>query len=392
MTKTAVCITPDGRRHFRLRSLYLGAALLAFSGCASQLERVPAYSDNQAAIGRKDVRQPEPVIGQTRQPVGAYRAEALSGDYAGYPGVSAFIEHMVQKHGFERAYLNGLFSSAKRKQWTLDYLAKSDQGLKGPPSKGGWSRYRAKFLDDRHIGSGVDFWQKHQGALQRASRQYGVEPEYILGIMAVETTFGSFVGSHRVLDALTTLAFDYQRRGDYFRDELEKFLLMSRNEGMDPAKPVGSFAGAMGFGQFMPSSFLEWAVDFNGDGKRDLWEPEDSIGSVANYFASHGWQSGQPVVADIRGNSAIAAQLEPGLDKTYAISRLQQMGIAPSVDCACDVELRLLRLRHSAQDEYLLGYPNFYVITRYNHSTHYAMAVHELAQAIKARYLQRQRT
>ncbi len=377
------CFKLSPRRH----SLLLLAILLG--GCAGQPEK---REDNFTRV-RTPTVQPAPQQSRTAAPdlrpftgVGPYRAASLSGDYAGYPALSQFIEQMVQKHGFSREYLNGLFSHAKRKQWTLDYLTKSDQSLKSKPSKGGWTRYRAQFLDDRHIGGGVAFWQKYQSALRRASRQYGVPAEYILGIMAVETTFGGFVGNHRVIDALTTLGFDYQRRGDYFRSELENFLVMTRSEGIDPAKPVGSFAGAMGLGQFMPSSFLQWAVDFNGDGHRDLWDPEDVIGSVANYFAQHGWQIGQPVVSPTRGNYAGADDLEPGIDQQYSLSALNQAGIEPVDGCRCDYPLRLLLLRHQNNDEYLLGHPNFYVITRYNHSTHYAMAVHELAQAIKSGY------
>jgi membrane-bound lytic murein transglycosylase B len=363
-------------------------ALLLFFGCASQPEKT-----NNANWAKSPTHQNPPQQARTANPdlrplaaVGAYRAETVNGDYAGYPALQQFIAQMVEKHGFQREYLNGVFSQARRKQWTLDYLAKSDQSLKGKPAKGGWTRYRAQFLDERHINSGVSFWRQHQAALQRASQQYGVPEEYILGIMAVETTFGGFVGNHRVIDALTTLAFDYQRRGEYFRSELENFLVMTRSEAMDPGKPVGSFAGAMGLGQFMPSSFLQWAVDFNGDGRRDLWNPEDVIGSVANYFAQHGWQSGQPVVSSIRGNLAAATTLEPGIDSQYPLDRLKQLGISPEDNCRCDYPLRLLLLRHQNNDQYLLGHGNFYAITRYNHSTHYAMAVHELAQAIKGAY------
>lgn len=375
---------------FFLKPIYcLSLVLLILcSGCANHAETPPTQPRSAAPTQQlppRQVRSATPALRPLAN-VGAYSAESVSGDYTGYQDLNRFIEFMGQKHGFDRLYLNGLFSQAKRKQWTLDYLTKSDQSLKAQPGKGSWSRYRAKFLDDRHINSGVAFWQTHQNALQRASQQYGVPAEYILGIMAVETTFGSFVGSHRVIDALTTLAFDYRRRGDYFRAELENFLIMARNERMDPAKPVGSFAGAMGIGQFMPSSFLEWAVDFNGDGHRDLWDPVDSIGSVANYFAQHGWQPGQPVVSPIQGTPR-ANRLEPGLDRIYSIKSLTESGLSPTIACNCDAPLRLLWLRHNHGDEYRVGYPNFYVITRYNQSTHYAMAVHELAQAIKNAYL-----
>lgn len=329
---------------------------------------------------------PQPIV-TAPAPIGFYFAPTVSGDYAGYPALNQFIERMVAEHGFSREYLNGLFSQAKRKQWTLDYFAKSDKNLHAPPGQGSWSRYRSQFLDAKHIDTGIRFWHRYRQALERADREYGVAPEYILGIMAVETTFGGFVGNHRVLDALTTLAFDFKRRGDYFRSELENYLLMARNEGLDPGKPVGSFAGAMGLGQFMPSSFLQWAVDFNGDGRRDLWHPEDSIGSVARYFAEHGWQSGQPVVSLTRGGLSGGDDLETGLQTRYTLADLLKAELGPVESCRCDYPLQLLLLRHTQHDEYRLGHPNFYVITRYNQSTHYAMAVHELAQAIKSGYL-----
>ncbi|MDT4330635.1 lytic murein transglycosylase B [Methylomonas sp. MED-D] len=376
---------PNSPRANKIAAVLLIALL---DGCSSQ----PISKNAPSERAYSPTRQAPPERGRTATPdlrplaePGNYRASSVSGDYAGYPALGRFIDDISQKHGFHREYLYGLFSQAKRKQWTLDYLAKSDQAMKGKPAKGGWSRYRAQFLDARHIDAGVAFWQKYRSSLQRASREYGVPAEYILGILAVETTFGGFVGNHRVIDALTTLAFDYQRRGEYFRGELENFLVMTRAEGVDPGKPVGSFAGAMGLGQFMPSSFLQWAVDFNGDGRRDLWNPEDAIGSVAHYFAEHGWQAGQPVVSAASGQPA--ADLETGFDSRYSLDKLTDAGLKPAESCSCDYPLSLLLLRHHDRDEYRLGHPNFYVITRYNHSTHYAMAVHELAQAIKSGYL-----
>lgn len=190
-----------------------------------------------------------------------------------------------------------------------------------------------------------------------------------------------------MLDALTTLAFDYPRRGDYFRGELEKFLVMARNERIDPARPVGSYAGAMGLGQFMPSSFLSWAVDFDGDGHRDLWQADDAIGSIANYFAEHGWRRGEPVVTAATATEANVQNLESGYDSDYALATLMAKGIRPAAPVAEESSVSLLRLRADRGDEYWLGHKNFYVITRYNHSTHYAMGVHQLAQAIKRRYL-----
>jgi membrane-bound lytic murein transglycosylase B len=315
--------------------------------------------------------------------VGGYRANQISGDFAGYARLEQFVDRMVQEHGFDRAYLYGLFSQAKRKDWTLNYFAQSDKSIKRPAAQGSWTRYRGKFLDERRIGSGAEFARRHQAALQRATRMYGVPAEYILGIMAVETNFGSNLGSHRVLDALTTLGFDYVRRGPFFRDELQHFLLMAREEGIDPARPKGSFAGAMGLGQFMPSSFRRWAVDFNGDGHRDLWNPEDAIGSIANYFAQHGWQPGKPVVDPLVAKGPVV--LETGFSTRYTPSTLVKAGLRPTTPVKVNEQVSLLQLRHQQYDQYLIGHPNFYTITRYNHSTHYAMAVHELAQAIKGR-------
>ena len=205
--------------------------------------------------------------------------------------------------------------------------------------------------------------------------------------IGVETEYGSNVGSHRVIDALTTLAFDLPRRATYFKSELESFLLMMRDERIDPAQPVGSFAGAMGLGQFMPSSFLRWAVDFNGDGLRDLWNPVDAIGSIANYFVQHGWHRGEEVVTRAAANGARAHSLESGFDTHYSLRTLGQHGIYPARPFRSGDPVQLLRLSAYNGNEYWLGHQNFYVITRYNHSTYYAMAVHQLAQAVKKRYL-----
>lgn len=361
-------------------AVLLTAGLAACSTLSSQNDQ-PTASSAASRPSRAATSNTSSL--SARRCVGPYHAKQITGDFAGYAKLQQFIDQMVQQHGFEREYLMGLFSQAHRKTWTLDYLAKSDKTIKGKPGIGGWTRYRAQFLDERHIAAGVDFARRHRDALQRATRQYGVPEEYILGIMAVETTFGSYMGNHRVLDALTTLGFDYARRGEYFRSELESFLLMARAEGLDPAKPKGSFAGAMGLGQFMPSSFLQWAVDFNGDGRRDLWDPEDAIGSIANYFAQHGWQAGQPVTTPLQPKRAV--DLEAGIETQYTLGVLQQAGLQPAAPCSSKGPLCLVQLRYLNRDQYLIGHPNFYTITRYNHSTHYAMAVHELAQAIKQR-------
>ena len=356
--------------------LYLasGLVLLLLAGCAQTQIQAPVRAGQR---GESILTNAGPA------PVGNYRAQSLSGDYAGYSELEQFIEQMVASHGFQRDYLYGLFSQAERQDWTLNYLAKSDKSLKSKPRAGAWTRYRAKFLDDFHITKGVEFARQHHSTLQRASRQYHVPEEYILAILAVETKFGGYLGTHRTIDALTTLSFDYPRRSAFYKDELEAFLVMSRTEGIDPSEPVGSFAGAMGLGQFMPSSFLRYAVDFDNDGRRDLWNPDDAIGSIANYFAQHGWTPGQPVVVPLADSAPIA--LEPGISSHYSLEEIIRSGGKPRQTCNTSEPVNLLRLRHSSYDQYLIGCPNFYTITRYNNSVHYAMAIHELAQAYKDR-------
>jgi membrane-bound lytic murein transglycosylase B len=261
---------------------------------------------------------------------------------------------MVLEHNFSENYLNSLFSRAER----LDYVIRLENpppslGPKSKPSPGGWTRYRKQFLTEAHINNGVDFWNSNEDAIQKASVTYGVDPEYIVAIIGVETFFGRNVGKTRTFDALTTLAFDTQRRAKFFTSELENFLLMTREEGYEPRKPVGSWAGAMGLGQFMPSSFRSLAVDFNDDGHRNLWDQQDAIGSVAHYFSINGWQNNRPVAEQTKGY---------GGESIIELSAIN--GI-----------------------EYWHVHPNFKVIKKYNNSDKYAMAVHQLAQAIKQRRL-----
>jgi membrane-bound lytic murein transglycosylase B len=355
--------------------------LLLLTGCSSH--KPPA------SVSKPPLIPPQPLV-DTRPPSrsslpGYYSAPSVSGDFAGYRQLDEFIARMEYTHGFPRSYLNGLFSQARRKQWTLDYMNSQGAPTKALPRPGAWAKYRAQFLDNLHIDSGVAFWRQHARSLQRAQERYGIPPEYILGIMGVETIYGRNLGKDRVLDALTTLAFDYPRRGAYFMEELEKYLVMVQREDVDPLQLKGSFAGAMGLGQFMPSSFLQWAVDHNGDGKRDLWNPEDAVGSIANYFREHGWHPSEEVVTPALVSGPV--DLPVGYDKQYSLSELAAVGIQPEGIVPAGQKPSLLLLRGNNSDSYWLGLHNFFVITRYNHSTHYAMAVYELGQAIKRRYL-----
>jgi membrane-bound lytic murein transglycosylase B len=362
------------------RTLALTVGILLEASCSHTPRKPPPRSTTPQAAPAIPEPQSQRGFGDAG---GHYSARYLTGDYSGYPALERFIDKMVSEHGYSRDYLYGLFSQARRKQWTLDYLGREPKPT-AAPRPGAWTRYRAQFLTEKHIATGAAFWSRHAQTLRRAQAKYGVTPEHIMGIMGVETIYGGNVGNHRIIDALTTLAMDYPRRADYFAGELENFLVMAQGEGLDPSRPVGSYAGAMGLGQFMPSSFLKFAVDFDGDGCKDLWNPVDAIGSIANYFAGHGWRKGQPVASPAVVEGSVHG-LEFGLDRLYALADLAGYGIRPSIYFPAD-KVRLLRLNAAAGEEYWIGYENFYVITRYNHSTHYAMAVHQLAEAVKQRY------
>jgi len=208
----------------------------------------------------------------------------------------------------------------------------------------------------------------------------------VVAIIGVETRYGGYMGKHRIVDALATLAFDFPRRSEFFTDELAAFLVMARDEGFDPFGPSGSYAGAMGYGQFMPSSFHKWAVDFDGDGRRDLWNPVDAIGSVANYFASHGWRTGEPVTLRARVSGSAASAMKTGYDTSYSLDVLSGRGISPAGSVQGDDEVSLIQLDAVGGYQYWLGLDNFYVITRYNHSSYYAMAVHQLAESVRSRH------
>lgn len=318
---------------------------------------------------------------------GAYARPAagsliLRGDYANYPAAQAFVDRMVAE-GFERSQVVDWLSRAQRQQWIIDFVNQPEAKPSTTPT-GAWTRYRAKFLTESNITKGASFWSRYERELTRAQEQYGVPAEYVVAIIGVETNWGGYMGKHRVMDALATLAFDFPRRSDYFTDELAAYLKMTRDEGMDPFQPKGSYAGAMGYGQFMPSSYLRWAVEFDGDGRRDLWNPVDAIGSVANYFASHGWRRGEPVT--LRTDASGPTHLKTGFDTRYSPDTLAKAGFQPQGGVPRGEEVSLIRLDATSGYQYWLGLNNFYVITRYNHSSYYAMAVHQLAQAIRARH------
>ncbi|MCB2262767.1 MAG: lytic murein transglycosylase B [Candidatus Thiosymbion ectosymbiont of Robbea hypermnestra] len=311
-------------------------------------------------------------------------------NYQDHPAAARLIDKLAREEGFKRAHLQQVLARTERQQWILDLVnrskVKSSSQAKRPKRpNGSWLRYRAKFLTAGNVSKGIGFWHRHHQVLRRAQAKYGVPPEYVVAIIGIETRYGGYLGKQRVIDALATLAFDYPRRAKFFTGELESFLIMCRNEGLDPFKPKGSYAGAMGLGQFMPSSFHNWAVDFDRNGKRDLWNPVDTIGSVANYFASHGWRKGEPVTIRAATSNAGAVAMKTGYSTGYSPKTLSRAGITVPDGLEDSGKVSLIELDIGNGYEYWLGLKNFYVITRYNHSSYYAMAVHQLAQALKSR-------
>lgn len=306
----------------------------------------------------------------------------MGGDFANNPNAQQFIDKMVNKHGFDRQQLQEILSQAKRLDSVLRLMDNQAPTTSvKPPSgpNGAWLRYRKKFITPDNVQNGVVFWNQYEDALNRAWQVYGVPPEIIVGIIGVETRWGRVMGKTRILDALATLSFNYPRRAEYFSGELETFLLMARDEQDDPLNLKGSFAGAIGYGQFMPSSYKQYAVDFSGDGHINLWDPVDAIGSVANYFKAHGWVKGDQVAVMANGQ---APGLPNGFKTKYSISQLAAAGLTPQQPLGNHQQASLLRLDVGTGYQYWYGLPNFYTITRYNHSTHYAMAVWQLGQAV----------
>jgi membrane-bound lytic murein transglycosylase B len=349
--------------------------LLPLFGCGSKASRdtpEATLASAQALAGGASARRPAGLSSTPR---------LTSGPYAGRADVERFIDRM-QARGYTRAELVGIFSRVRPDDWIIEYMNRQWRPSSGP--NGAWTRYRSRHITPGMLSKGTAFWSAHAAELARASKQYGVPPEYIVAIIGIETKWGGYMGKHRIVDALATLAFDYPRRAAYFTDELENYLVMARQEGFDPFQPVGSFAGAMGYGQFMPSSYLKYAVDFDGDGRRNLWDKQDAIGSVAHYFQQHGWRTGEPVA--VRVSPASPGALGTGFRSSYPVGRLQSMGFRAPMSLPGDQRVSLLQLDAAGGYEYWFGFDNFQTITRYNKSTYYAMTVHQLAQALRARH------
>lgn len=292
------------------------------------------------------------------------------------PEVRAFIDTMKREHGFEQAKLATLLQSAETKQPILDAISRPAERVTP------WHEYRDRFLTEKRIHQGADFWLAHGGKLQQIEDPQLADT--VVGILGVETSFGRITGRYKVLDALVTLGFDYPPRGGFFLGELQQFLLLSREEKVDPATVLGSYAGAMGAAQFISSSYRKWAVDGDGDGHRDLWHSwDDVIGSVANYLSDHGWVNGQQVVVTAMLSDGDLSRFDTKLALNETVQSLRDKGVRFETDLPPEAPAMLVVGEGPDGPLYRVGFNNFYVITRYNRSPMYAMAVHDLGEAIQ---------
>jgi membrane-bound lytic murein transglycosylase B len=303
-------------------------------------------------------------------------------DYATRPDVRAFVRDLAARHGFEQEELLKLFSQVRHQARVVSLMTPPPPG-----TKRSWTNYRNRVLDPVRVEVGLAFWRDNLEPLRRASERFGVPPEIIVSIIGIETMYGRYTGNFRVLDTLTTLAFDYPRRAEFFRSELEQFLLLVRDQRLDPLGPRGSYAGAMGVPQFMPGSIRRHAVDFDGDGRIDLMRNNgDAIGSVASFLANHGWRTGEPThfQARLADESKISPLIEAGIEPKFTIAQLASYGVSSTQKVPPAMPLALIDLPNGDEPTvYTLGAPNFYVITRYNRSSFYAMAVIDLANELR---------
>ncbi|SFC03192.1 membrane-bound lytic murein transglycosylase B [Marinospirillum celere] len=310
-----------------------------------------------------------------------YYDPALRGD------VQAYIDELVNDKGHDRQELSSLFAQAQKRQDIQDLMSRPAERVLP------WYEYRKIFITQQRIDAGRVFMEEYEEPLARAEAEYGVAPEVIAAIIGIETFYGRNKGRHRVIDALATLSFDYPQdtprdRSSFFQTQLTEFLNLTREQGLNPRLPMGSYAGAMGYPQFIPTSYRDFAVDFSGDGFIDIWtNPVDAIGSVANYFKEHGWQSDEPILlkARLEGDGNGLADLRRNRFERIPLSEAEAAGLKAKERQGVIDSTRVLPMAFKLEEgeRFALGLPNFYVITRYNHSRMYALAVYELAEALR---------
>ncbi|MGI9213525.1 MAG: lytic murein transglycosylase B [Methylococcaceae bacterium] len=309
--------------------------------------------------------------------MGGLYSGLATADISQNAGLKQFIQEMHSKHGYSKADLERLFAQVTIQDSILKAM---DKPYEAKP----WYEYRKLFLTEKRIAGGRLFLQQNQAAFKTAYQKYGVPAVVIAAIIGIETSYGDNPGKYKVIDALSTLAFAYPKRAGFFRQELEAFLMLCREEKLAPEQPIGSYAGAMGLPQFMPSSFRAYAVDGNDDGRRDIWhDPADAIASVAHYLARNGWMADETVAVPAQINKKPPFSSGKVLKAEYSISQLAQLGVKPVPEVAGSLRGNLVALEGSAEMTYWLGFQNFYAITRYNHSALYAMAAHQLSQELQ---------
>jgi membrane-bound lytic murein transglycosylase B len=297
------------------------------------------------------------------------------------PEIVAFIKEVTQREGLKRKEVQRLLKEARPQPKIIDIMNRPIE--KVAP----WYEYREHFVNPERVSDGAQFWADHRESLERVAETYQVPPEYLVAILGVETRYGRITGHYRVLDALATLAFDYPPRHSYFAGELAQFMVLAKEKQLDPLTTTGSYAGAMGAPQFMPSAYRRYAVAAGNDERRDLWSDwDDILASVANYLHENGWKPGQPVLAETRIDPAATFHIEPhNLELNETVDTLGAHGVTVDAEVPADTPAVLILAEQPDGPSYRVGFHNFYVLTRYNTSARYAMAVHDLAQAISQR-------
>ncbi len=374
----------------KINKLYsLTLSILLFSACSTKhIEKEPKKENNETNTTKHfpflEVSAGD--LNSTKEetlPKVSY--DELQGEFQTNSKLWEFIDMMVQVHNFDKRYLNEIFSQAQNYNYIPQTRSCTSNIIVG--KIGAWDKYKSCFIYERNIQRGLKFWEEHEDTLNRAEARYGVPVKYIIGILGIETAYGVNFGKYRVIDVLTTKSMLGGRRAKFYTDELENFLLISRDIGLNPTETMGSTSGALGYGQFMPSSYIRFAVDFNSDGKTDLWDAEDAIGSIANYFAENGWNPSIPKVAvraRYKGNRF--KRLKTGYKTRYSLSWLKRKyHIVPREKFHPYGKVSLIKLPRGTYDELWLGSPNFRVITTYNHSTYYGMTAFELGEEIEKR-------
>ncbi len=309
-------------------------------------------------------------------------AEDKPNTYLGRQDVNAFIDEMVAEHQFSRPELEAILGQAEYSQKALDLISRPAEGTLE------WKDYRKIFITPERIAKGVDFWEENAETLARVEKELGVPAHIIVAIIGVETYYGRQTGGFKVLDTLTTLGFDYPRRSEFFRKELKNLLVLAREQKLDASELTGSYAGAMGIPQFMPSSYRAYAVDFTGDQQANIWlSDEDAIASVANYLQKHGWQPGDEVAVQVKASGRRSDQVvSDGLQPDQKVSQIRKAGWKVPQTVPASSTVLPIKLEGSDGAEYWLGLHNFYVITRYNRSQMYALAVHQLSKKVMDSY------